>query len=58
MQGVESALPEQAHPVVWLARVVGFRSSKQRPLSGNECLWRAFAKTKAIAWFQQLGRLP
>ena len=33
--------------VVWLARIVGFRPSKRRPLPGNEVLWRAFVKAKS-----------
>ena len=44
--------------VVWLARVVGFRPSKRRPLPGNEVLWRAYVKIKTIVWFNQLTRPP
>ena len=42
--------------VVSLARVVGFRPSKQRPLPGIEVLWRAYVKIKTIVWFNQSRR--
>ena len=44
--------------VVWIARTVGFRPSKRRPLPGNEVLWRAFVKMQTIVWFKQLARPP
>ena len=30
--------------VVWLARTVGFRPSKRRPLPGHQLIWRAYVK--------------